>query len=79
MKLEEPKNLTLHYVNNIQIITSQINNVYDSDTEISEKITEILNIYEENPNFKGKSSFKNGAIIAEDTDTALPNETKTTR
>ena len=30
----------------------------DSDTELSEKITEILNIYEKNPNFKGKPSFK---------------------
>ena len=44
MKLEKTENLKLQYVNNIQTTTSQINNVHDSDTEISEKITEILNI-----------------------------------
>ena len=40
------------------------------------KITENLNIYENNTNFEGKPSFKNGAIIAEDTNTALPNADK---
>ena len=44
MKLEETENLKLHYVNNIQTTTSQINNINDSDTDLSEKITEILNI-----------------------------------
>ena len=34
--------------------TSQINNINDSDTELSEKITEILNIYEKNPNLPKK-------------------------
>ena len=58
MKLEETEKLKLQYVNNIQTTTSQINNVHDSDTELSEKITEILNIYEKNPNFKGRSSFR---------------------
>ena len=56
MKLEETENLKLQYVNNIT--TSQINNIHDSDTELSEKITEILNIYENNQNFQGERSFK---------------------
>ena len=43
---------------NIQTTTSQINKINESDTELSEKITEILNIYEKNPNFKGKLSVK---------------------
>ena len=58
MKLEETENLKFQYVRNIQTTTSQINNINDSDTELSEKITEILNIYEKNPNFIGKPSFK---------------------
>ena len=58
MKLEETENLKLQYVNNIQTTTSHINKNNDSDTDLSEKITEILNIYEKNPNFKGKPSFK---------------------
>ena len=45
-------------MNNIQTTSLQINNINDSDTELSKKITEILIIYEKNPNFKGKSSFK---------------------
>ena len=55
MKLEEAANLKLQYVNNIQTTTSQINNFIDSDTEPVEKITQILKIYEKNPNFKGKT------------------------
>ena len=58
MKLEETENLKLQYVNNIQTTTTQINNIQDSDTDLSEKITEILNIYEKNPYFKGKPLFK---------------------
>ena len=38
------------------------------------KITEILNICEKNPNFKHPS--KNGVIIADKTDTVLPNVDK---
>ena len=53
MKLEETKNLKLEYVNFVQTTTTQINIIHDS-----EKITEILNIYEKNPNFKVKPSFK---------------------
>ena len=45
MKLEETENLKLQYVNNIQTTTSQINHIHDSDSELSDKITEILNIY----------------------------------
>ena len=58
MKLEETENLYLQYVNNIQTTTTQLNIIHNSDTDLSEKITEILNIYEKNPNFKGKPSFK---------------------
>ena len=58
MKLEETKNLKLQYVNNIQTTTTQKNNIHNSDTDLILKITEILNIYEKDPNFKGKPSFK---------------------
>ena len=37
MKLEETENLKLQNVNNIQTTTSQIKNINDSDTELSEK------------------------------------------
>ena len=58
MKLQETESLKLQYVNKIQITTTQINNIHNSDTDLSEKITKILSIYEENQNFKGKPSFK---------------------
>ena len=58
MKLEETKKLKLQYVNNIQTTTTQINKIHSSDTDLSKKITEILNIYEKNPNFKVEPSFK---------------------
>ena len=58
MKLEETENLKLQYVNRIETNTTHINNIQDSDADLSEKITYILNIYAKNPNFKGKSSFK---------------------
>ena len=58
MKLEETENLKLQYVNSVQTATTQINNLHNSDIDLSEKITEVLNIYEKNPNFKGESSFK---------------------
>ena len=76
MKLEETENLKLQYVNNIQTTTSLINNINDSDTDLSEKITEILNIYGQNPNFKGKHHTKNGVIFVDDTDTSLLNADK---
>ena len=58
MKLEETENLKLQYVNHIETKTTHINNIQESDVDLSEKITEILNIYEKNPNWKGKTSFK---------------------
>ena len=58
MKLEETENLKIQYVNRIETNTTHINDVHDSDVDLTEKITEILNIYEKNPNFKGKPSFK---------------------
>ena len=76
MKLEERENLKLQYVNRIETNTTHIDNVQESDTDLIEKITEILNIYKKHPNFKGKTSFKNGVIIADDTDTVFPNVNK---
>ena len=58
MKLEETESLKLQYFNRIETKTTHINNIQESDTELIEKITEILNIYERNPNSKGKPSFK---------------------
>ena len=58
MKLEETENLKLQYVNHIETKTTHINNIQETDVDLSEKITEILNIYEKNPNWKGKPSFK---------------------
>ena len=51
MKLEETENLKLQYVNRIETNTTHINNIQESDTDLIEKITEILNIYEKHPNF----------------------------
>ena len=59
MKLDETEDLNLQYVNNIHATTSQINKIHDSDTELAEQIIQIVNIYEKNPNFEGKLSFKN--------------------
>ena len=58
MKLEETENLKLQYVNRIETNSTNINNIQESDTDLVEKITEILNICEKHPNFKGKPSFK---------------------
>ena len=58
IKLEETENLKLQYVNRIETNTTHINNIQESDTDLVEKITEILNIYEKHPNSKGKPSFK---------------------
>ena len=62
MKLEETENLKLQYVNHIETKTTHINNIQESDVDLFEKITEILNIYEKNPNWKGKPSFKKWCI-----------------
>ena len=58
IKLEETENFKVQNVNRIETNTTYINNIKDSDVDLTEKITEILNIYEKNPNFKGKPSFK---------------------
>ena len=58
MKLEETENPKLKYVNNFQTTTTQIKNILNSDTVLSEKITETLNLYKKNPKFKSKPSFK---------------------
>ena len=58
MKLEETEILKLQDVNNIQTTTTQVNNIHDSDKKLSEKIREIINIGEKNPNFNDKPSFK---------------------
>ena len=79
MKLEKTENLKLQYVNRIETNTTNINNIQESDTDLVEKITEILNIYEKHPNFKGKPSFKKGVIIADDTDIVYPNADRSNR
>ena len=76
MKLEETENLKLQYVNRIETNTTNINNIQESDTDLVEKITEKLNIYEKHPNFKCKPFFKNGVIIADDTDIVFLNVDK---
>ena len=58
MKLKETENLKLQYVKNIQTTTTQINNIHNSDVDLSKKITEVLNIYKKTPNFEGKTSFQ---------------------
>ena len=45
MKLKETENLKLQYVNRIETITTHINNIRESDTDLIEKITELLKIY----------------------------------
>ena len=75
-KLEETECLKLQYVNRIETNTTHINNIQQSDIDLTEKITENLNIYEKNPNFKGEPSFKKCVIIGNNTDTVLPNVDK---
>ena len=58
MILEGTENLKLQYVNNIHTPTSQIKIIHDSETQLAEKITQILKSYGKNPNLKGKPSFK---------------------
>ena len=51
MKLIETENLKLPYDNNVQTTTTEIYHISNSDTDLFEKITEILNIYEKKPKF----------------------------
>ena len=76
MKLEETENLKLQYVYRIERNTTHINSIQESDTELIEKITEILNIYEKHPALKANHLSKNGVIIADDTHTVFPNVDK---
>ena len=76
MKLKETKNLKLQYVNRIETNSTHVNNIHDSDVSLTEKITEILNIYEKNPFSKVNHLSRNGVIFVEDTDRALPNVDK---
>ena len=77
MKLEKTENLKLQYVNHIQTTTTQINFIHNSDTDLSEKITEILNIYTKKKQvLKVSHHSKNSVLIAEDTDIALLNADK---
>ena len=78
MKLEETENLKLHYENNIEK-TSQNKNLQDSDNDFTQTITQKLNTYETNPNFKGSHHSKDGAPSVVDMDTALLNADKNNR
>ena len=77
IKLKETENLKLQYVNRIETNTTHINNIQESDTDLIEKITEVLNIYEKNiQTLKANHLSKNGVIIADDTDTVFSNVDK---
>ena len=58
IKLEETENLKLQNGNRIETNTTHINKIQESDTDLIEKITEILKLYEKHPNFKGKPFSK---------------------
>ena len=71
MKLEGTEILKLQYVNTIKTNTTHINNIHDSDVDLTE-ITYLRKI----PISKVNQLSRYGVIIAEDTDTALPNVDK---
>ena len=73
MKLEETENLKLQYVNKIKTNASQINNINNSDTELSKKITKFLNVYEKTQISKANHFSKNGVNIVDDTQTVSLN------
>ena len=79
MKLEETENLKLQYVDRIETNTIDINNIQGSDLDLSEKITEILNIYGKIQISMVNHLSKNGVIICKVTDTALLNVNKSNR
>ena len=76
MKLEETENLKLQYVNRIETTPTNINNIQESETDLVEKITEILNITKRTRTLKANHLQKNGVIIADDTDIVFPNVDK---
>ena len=71
MKLEETENLKLLYNNNNQ--TTQINNINNSDTDLSEKFTKFCIYMTKTQILKVNHPLRNGVTIAEDTDTVLLN------
>ena len=79
MKLEETENLKVRYVGNIQTKTSQLSSIKDSDNELPEKITQILNIYEKIQTSKVNRLLKNGRSIVVDMDISLLNADKNNR
>ena len=79
MKLEETKKIKSQYVNRFETKTTHNNNIQESDIDLSEKITEILNIYERKTNYEGKPTFKNGVYIAGITDTVFLNVDKNSK
>ena len=65
MKLDETENLKLQYVNRIETNTTHINNIHDSDVDLTEfQISKVSHL------------SRNGVIVVEDTDIALPNVDK---
>ena len=82
MELEETENLKLQYVNRIETNTTNINNIQESDTDLVEKITEIMkySIFTKNTQtLKANHLSKNGVIIADDTDIVFLNVDKNNR
>ena len=51
MKLEKRENLNIQYVNTIQITTSQIYKIHDSDTELAAKNHSNIKYPQEKPKF----------------------------
>ena len=50
--------LKLQCLNTVQTTTSHFYNIQESDNDLEEKTTQILNIYEKNPKLNYNSSFK---------------------
>ena len=76
MKLEETENLKLQYVNNIQTTTSHINNINDSDTDLSENSPKFWPSTRKTQISEANHHSKNGVIIVKDTDTVSLNADK---
>ena len=76
MKLEERENINKQHFNLFYTTTVLINNNHYSENEIAEKITQKINMYEKDPDIKGKPAFKNGVIFDVDTHIARSNADK---
>ena len=81
MKLEETEKLKLQYVNHIETKTTHINNIQESDVDLSEKITEKIYLKSMKRIQIGKANhlLRNGAIIVDDTDTVSLNVDKNSK